>query len=556
LQKRFNYTKISLFCAVKEFNMLGNKFLYTLLILFALTGCAKRGTITGGAKDTIPPVITRSLPANMSTNFTGSQIRIDFSEYIKIKDVNKQLIISPPMNTAPVITPNGSASRFINIKIKDTLQPNTTYSFNFGQSITDNNEGNPYSQFKFILSTGAYIDSLTLNGKIKDAYTKKTDNFVTVMLYEANETFNDSTIFKTKPQYVTNTLDSTVNYSLQNLKAGKYYVFAVKDANNNYRYDPKADKIAFIKEPVTVPTDTLYSLELFKEVRPFKAIKPTQASSNRLLAGYEGDFKGSGISVKNGNTNEAIPTIITKFPDRDSLQVWLPRAVKADSLFVAVAKNDSIKNFTVKYKEMKAIDSLTISAVQKGELRFREKFTLLPSTPLVNIDNSKMSLTNKDSAAVAFTTVYDELKQQLEFDFIKEEDQRYILTLMPGALRDFYEKENDTLEFKLTTRTYADYGNLRVTLENVDRFPLIVEITDAKGDVKATYYTEKETQINFDAIEPNKYTLRVIYDDNKNKEWDTGDYLLNRQPEQVLYFPTEIEVHENWDVDQTFNLAK
>ncbi|RZJ56491.1 MAG: hypothetical protein EOO45_28735, partial [Flavobacterium sp.] len=154
--------------------MLKSRFL--LLIVFialAFTGCAKRGTITGGPLDTIPPVILRSSPANMSTNFTGNKIRIDFSEYIKIKDVNKQLIISPPMKTQPDIVPTGSASKYITIKIKDTLQPNTTYSFNFGQSITDNNEGNPYSQFKFIFSTGTYIDSLTLNGSIKDAYNKK-----------------------------------------------------------------------------------------------------------------------------------------------------------------------------------------------------------------------------------------------------------------------------------------------------------------------------------------------------------------------------------------------
>src|SRR5690606_10736213 len=139
----------------------------------------------------------------------------------KIKDINKQLIISPPMKNNPDITPMGSASKFIRIKIKDTLQENTTYSFNFGQSITDNNEGNPYSQFKFIFSTGPYIDSLMLRGNIKDAFEKKPDNFVTVMLYEANETFNDSTVYKEKPRYVTNTLDSMVNYNLENLKEGK-----------------------------------------------------------------------------------------------------------------------------------------------------------------------------------------------------------------------------------------------------------------------------------------------------------------------------------------------
>jgi len=538
--------------------MLKNKFLvYIILTALTLTGCAKRGSITGGPKDTIPPYILSSSPENMTTNFTGNQIRIDFNEYIKIKDVSKQLIISPPMNTAPDIVPTGSASKYITIKIKDTLQPNTTYSFNFGQSITDNNEGNPYSQFKFVFSTGAYIDSLTLNGRIRDAYSKETDNFVSVMLYEANEKFNDSTIYKEKPRYVTNTLDSVVDYSLQNLKEGKYYLVAIKDKNSNYRFDPKNDKIGFLPKPITIPTDTLYVLDLFSEVRPFKVLKPLQASQNKLFVPYEGDHRGTKATVRNGS--EILPSVLTKVEDRDSLRLWIPRDIKADSLLVSAGKGDDMKDFTVRIKELKTIDSLSVRALQSGGLNFREKFTLSLSTPLVNIDNSKISLIKKDSSAVAFTTRYNDYEQKLEFDFVKEEEQAYTFTLMPGAMRDFYGKENDTLSYKLRTLTYADYGNLRISLENVNRFPLILQITNAKGDVQAEYYSEGQTQINFDAIKPDKYMLRVIYDDNKNREWDTGDYLQKRQPEEVIYYTNGkddlIDVRANWDVEQPFNLG-
>lgn len=546
-----------LFCAVKEYNMLKNRFLLFLLFTaLVFTACAKRGTITGGAKDTIAPYITGSSPKNMSTEFTGNQIRINFNEYIKIKDVNKQLIISPPMETAPVITPAGSASKFINIKIKDTLKPNTTYSFNFGQSITDNNEGNPYSQFKFIFSTGTYIDSLTLNGKIKDAYSNKTDNFVTVMLYEADSTFNDSTIYKQRPRYVTNTLDSMVQYSLQNLKQGKYHLFALKDVNNNYKFDPKTDKLGFLNQTIEVPNDTIYELELFQEKRPFKALKPLQANSNKLYAGYEGkDYENIKIQVRNGADTEDIPSIATKVKDKDSLQVWLPRKLTADSLKVSVTYRDSIKKFNVKFKELKAADSLSIDAVQKGGLHFREKFTLAASTPLISIDSTKIRLINKDSVAMKYTYAYDKLKQELVFDFPKEESQKYTMTLMPGALRDFYEKENDTLNYKLATKTYADYGNLRITLTNAKRFPLMLEVLNSKGNVEAFYYSEGETKINFDAVLPDKYSLRVYYDDNKNKEWDTGDYLLKRQPEEMIYMQKIIDVRANWDPEENFNLG-
>lgn len=204
---------------------------------------------------------------------------------------------------------------------------------------------------------------------------------------------------------------------------------------------------------------------------------------------------------------------------------------------------------------MKEIDSLSVNAVQKGVIDFRDTFTLTASTPLITLDESKISLINKDSAAVAFKTAYDDFKKELTLDFVKEEDQKYSFTLLPGALKDFYDTENDTLKYNLTTKTYADYGNLRVRLENANRFPLILELTNAKGEVKASYYSESETEINFDAILPDKYTLRVIYDDNKNKEWDTGNYIQKLQPEEVIYFPGEVDVRANWDVDQPFNLS-
>ncbi len=528
-------------------------FILYLTVALLLVSCAQRGTITGGPKDTLAPTIVGSYPKNMTTNFKGKEIHIDFDEYIKVKDINKQLIISPPLKYPPSITPQGSASKFIEIKIKDTLAENTTYSMNFGQSITDNNEGNPYSQFRFVFSTGQYIDSLQLNGSIKDALEIKPDNFVTVMLYEANETFNDSTIYKERPRYVTNTLDSMTNYSLQNLKEGRYYLFALKDVSNNYKYDPKSDKIAFLSKAITVPTDSTYTLNLFKQKGDFKPVKPSMANSNKLYLGYEGDPRGTTVTVKNGKGTDVIASKLTALKDKDSLQVWLPHDIPKDSLKITVAHRDSIKDFTVKLKELKAADSLGIEAVQKGGINFREKFTLRPATPLVAIDSTKINLINKDSIALPFTFKYDEFEQELVFDFKKDEEQKYVLTMMPGAVTDFYGKQNDTLTYKLSTRSFSDYGNIYLTLEGVKRFPIIVQVTDEKGALKAEAFSDGATEINFEYLDPSKYYIRLIYDDNGNHEWDTGDYMKKLQPEEVLYHPPLLDVRANWDVRETMS---
>lgn len=534
--------------------MLKSKFTVCILLTaFLVIGCAKRGTVSGGAKDTIPPVLINSDPRNFSTGFKGDFIRINFNEYIKIKDLSKQLIVSPPMKQMPYVVPAGSASKFITIKIFDTLQPNTTYSFNFGQSITDNNEGNPYSQFKYVFSTGSYIDSLKLGGGIKDALSKKTDPFVSIQLYEA-ETFTDSTVYKTQPRYVTNTLDSAKTFLLENLKEGRYHLIALKDENADYKFNPETEKIAFFKNPVTVPNDTLHQLELFKEELPFKAQKPYQTSATKMIMGFQGkEAKNTKITVQQrGNT---VKHYLTRLDQKDSLQIWLPK-LSADSLEITVENGKFLKTFVTKTKEMKTTDSLSLKGKQSGSLGFREPFKITSSTPLMTVDNSKIRITKKDSSAVSFTTKYNEFEQELVVDFTKEEDEKYNIHLLPGAVEDFYQNTNDTIKYTVSTKKLSDYGVMKLTLENINRFPILVELLDSKENVIVAQYSEKETILNFEALEPNKYTLRVIYDDDGNKEWTTGNFLEKRQPEAVIYYPDEINVLANWYLEETFILSK
>lgn len=519
-----------------------------------LTSCAKRGSITGGLKDTLAPVLKSSLPKNFSTQFKGNQIKLTFDEYIKLKDLNKQLVISPPMKHEPIITPT-VASKFINIQIKDTLLPNTTYSINFGQSIADNNEGNPYNQFKYVFSTGDYIDSLALGGRIKDAYDKEVTNFVSIMLYEMNETYTDSIIYKETPRYVTNTLDSLQTFRLENLKAGKYMLVALKDLNNNNKFNPQNEKIGFIKYPITIPNDTVFELELFQEKLPLKAYKPKQASGNRLLVGYDGkqNFKNSKPKIVLKDNGTILETIVTQFPKKDSLQVWY-QPIKADSLQMEVSNETYQKTFSFKIKDQKK-DSLNITALQSGKLNFRDRFTLESETPLVQFDSTKIKIINKDSLAVKYTTEYDDFNQRLYFDFKKEPLEKYSITLLPNAVSDFYKNTNDTLSYRLSTSELADYGNLTIDLKNVKRFPIIVELTNKKGDVIiASAYSEGETKIEFNSLNPAMVSLRAIYDDNKNKEYDPGIFLEKKYSEEVIYFSKEIDVRANWDVEQVFDL--
>jgi hypothetical protein len=523
---------------------------FLLLLILIMASCAKRGSITGGLKDTLAPVLKSSSPKNFSTEFKGTEIKLTFDEFIKLKDLKKQLIISPPLKNEPLILPT-SVGKIITIKINDTLQPNTTYSFNFGQSIEDNNEGNPLSQFKYVFSTGAIIDSLSISGAVKDAYEKEVESFVSVMLYEVNDKFNDSVVYKETPRYITNTLDSLKTFKLENLKEGKYLLVTMKDYSSNNKFNANKDKIGFKNQFITIPNDSVFELKLFKEVLPFKAFKPIQASGNRLIFPYEGKTDAMKLTLKNNETD--LPVIITKFPKKDSLQIWY-KPLKVDSLSIAVSKGKYNKNFTFKIKEQKK-DSLNIASLENSTNSFRDLFVLESATPITKIDASKIKLINKDSVAVAFTTKYDDFNQQIVFDFKKELSQNYTFTVMPGALTDYLEQTNKTTLFRLSTKNLEDYGSLKVSLQNVKRFPVIVQLTNNAGVVLATEYCESKTKVEFDFIDPSLFSLRAIYDDNKNAAWDTGNYLEKRQAEEVIYFSKEIDVRANWDIEQIFDLS-
>lgn len=525
-----------------------------ILLALSLTNCAKRGTITGGLKDTLAPNLRISFPENFNTQFKGDEIKLVFDEYIKLTNLSKQLIISPPMEREPLILPT-TATKFLTIKLKDTLKPNTTYSFNFGQSIADNNEGNALNQFKYVFSTGDYIDSLSLSGKVRDAYEKEADAFISVMLYDIDDKFNDSVVYNKSPRYITNTLDSLKTFKLENLKAGKYLLVAMKDQNSNNKFNPKEDKIGFLKQVITVPSDTAYTVDLFKETLDLKTFKPTQSSGNKLLLGYNGkqSFKANPPKVTITSNKLVVPSIVTQMPEKDSLQVWY-KPLKADTLAVNVMRDNYKEEYIIRVKDQKK-DSLDIKALQNGVLNFRDRFTLEASTPLVKFDKSKIQILSKDSTAVDFTTEYDDFNQKFYLDFKKEVLEQYRVSFLPGALTDFFEQANDSLNYNLTTKTAADYANLRIQLQNVKRFPVIVQLTNSKGDVIASEYSEEKTTVDFNLVEPTVLTLRLIYDDNKNGIYDTGSYLQKRYSEEVIYSSKEINIHANFDWEETFDVS-
>ncbi len=528
---------------------------YRLIILTfivaLIVSCANRGTPSGGEKDIVAPKIIRSVPENFTTNFTAKEIRIYFDEYVKIKDVQKQLIISPPMDPEPDITPLGSASKYIKIVINDTLEANTTYAFNFGQSIVDNNEENPYPYYKYVFSTGDYIDSLSVKGTIFDAEKRAADKFVSVVLYEMDSTFTDSIIYKKKPKYVTNTLDSVTSFSIDNIKAGKYMLVALKDENRNFTYQQKTDKIGFYEKPITVPSDSSYNIKLFKEELNFRAERPRQVAGQKIAFGYEGDAKDMSIEMLESKP-EGFEERITKDKSTDTLYYWYKPKLELDSTLFVVRNKTFVDTLKHRFRDIEK-DSLVINQSQSKNPSFEDDFTVSGNIPFIKINEEGIKIMDKDSVDVPFTTAYDSLKNSYSLKFAKKEANNYNIQMLPETFTDFFGNVNDTLNYTVRTKQFSEYSNVRVSLNNA-KYPLIVQLTDEKGVVKYEQFATEPKLFDFRYINPGDYYLKIIYDTNGNKKWDSGNYLLKIQPERISYDDKIIEARANWDPIVDFTL--
>jgi len=528
-------------------------FFFLVAVVLATLQCARRGSPTGGPKDTTPPVLIKAEPENLTTEFKAKKIKLYFDEYIKLEDVQNQLIVSPPLKYNPEVIPQGGASKYVEITLKDTLLENTTYTLNFGQSIVDNNEGNPNSFLTYVFSTGTYIDSLTVSGVVKDAFNKNADEFISVMLYEIDTAYTDSTTYNKPPNYITNTLDSTTIFQLKYLKAGKYAIIAIKDEAKNNVFDQNTDKIGFIEDTVYLPTDTVYLLNLFKEIPNYILKTPNYAAANKIIFGYSGGDQKLDIEALT-EIPDSIRTLVVKDPEKDTLNYWFT-PFEIDSIIFKVTNENlkKIDTFTVKPRKL-AADSLMLIPSHRSKINFADEFYITSSIPVVAIDTTKMSIFNKDTIAVNFKAQLDTAQNRMLMDFEKEPDEIYYLNLLPNSITDFFGETNDTINYRLSTGGYADFGNLRLNLAGEITYPIFVQLTDEKGKLYREIYLSEATAIDFNTLEPGNYLIRIIFDSNANGIWDTGNYLKKIQPERVIYYPGVIEMRANWEKIETFTV--
>jgi hypothetical protein len=556
---------------------------FFFLIATLLSSCAQIGSPTGGAYDRTPPKVVRYHPDSATVNFNASSIEITFDEFVQIAELSNQLLISPPLEYSPDITIKKKTLSIVFNK-KETLKPNTTYSISFGNAIKDTRESTALENFRYIFSTGSFIDSLTLSGAALYAFDHKAEKNILVLLYSD---FSDSVIYKKLPDYFAKTNDAGA-FKINNIRKGRYRVVALKDGNSNFKYNDEED-FGFLDSLVEAGTTKDLLIDMYKE-QPKKIFlkKYSQAQYGKFILTFNQGTDSLRISRLNKEELKDVKELIEFSKTRDTITYWMD-PVDKDSLILQVNNGSNILD-TIKFKLVKRETALKptnrnplklyLTNPMNGELfDLNRELRLIFSNPIVKVDPSKTILMKEDtlvytkyplvfsnpdppSTLIKITTPAktDAKNPKLPVsgrNMLLKDNTNYRLLIPPATFTDFFGLTNDTIKFNFKTKEEKFYGTVKLNLKFAETTgSYLVQLLDDKENVVRENSISKPGVIYYDFLYPQPYKLKVILDKNGNGKWDPGNYLKKQQPEKVIYNVEAVNIRSNWDLDLEWNIVE
>lgn len=532
------------------------RFLLLVFISILLTSCARVGSPVGGTKDTIPPVAIGSNMDSPRINIPRDirELRIDFDEYITLKDINKNLIISPPLKKITKILPSGMANKYLLIKWADTLEANMTYNFNFGNAIVDNNEGNALRYYNYAFSTGEKVDSLFISGELKNLITDKDQKTEEANLVVGLYQEKDSMDYRQKPYYITKA-DPDGYFELNYLSPGNYHVLAFEDSNSNSVYDFGKEKVAFLKDKIILEKSISgLKINLYPSKKPLKYLEMKEHPGGILMI-----FEGNPEEVKILSLNEKLKDYkVTHLPKSDSAMIWFD----APAQEIGIASNENLK-FSYDIGIKKADVSLFYRYNTKNEMSiYNSQGNLLPpETDFVVTSNyfvdqiqpEKWSMVS-DSIQQQFTAKISEknpFEIHIKSDF--KEGKKYSLTIPKETVSSFFETTTKSYRFDFQSDKTENYGQFLLTLEDAPTHQFWVQLINESGNIAYSRYGNQK-QINFTSLKPGKYELRILVDENENGIWDAADFAEQIFAEPVYIFEKKIEIRPLWEIRETWKI--
>ena len=574
-----------------------------MLLLTVIYSCANIGSPNGGPYDETPPKFVSSTPVPNQINYTGKKIEILFDELIQIEKPSENVIITPPQMELPVIR---SAGKKAVIELKDTLKPNTTYTIDFTNSISDNNEKNVFENFSFAFSTGDIIDTLEVSGVLLNAENLEPMPGITIGLHNNLE---DSAFVKL-PFVRTSRTNDKGQFTIRNITPGTYHIFALNDVNRDYKFDQPGEDIAFL-DSVIVPSfelttrqdttwkdsltiDTIRTVGYTRffpdniELRLFKEkferqymVKPERPDEKYFTLRFNTKLDTVPVPVPINFTPEdstwyfvqqteggtavnywlADSTVWKQdtlqvqdsYPKSDSLNILRPQT---DTVQLVLRRRPAEKKKKKKKDEPDPIVFLGMQVDAPSSMDLFDTISVTFNEPVLDINKEMFFLDQK----------IDTVWNTVDFDFFPDSTnslnyfirrpwkygEEYRIEVDSAAIHSLYGKWNDffTGEFKI--KKEDEYGYLYLNINGVDT-TAFVELLSS-GDAPVRKAKVKDGGVLFMDLKPDKYYARIVIDTNGNGVWDTGNYIEKRQPEEVYYSPKMYEIMQNWQVEETWNV--
>lgn len=536
------------------------------VIAILIASCAQVVAPGGGKKDTTPPHVLKYSPDSASIHFNSNHIELTFDEYVQLKDLNNQLIISPPLKKTPDIDVKNKTLT-IDLDKEEQLKPNTTYCISLGNALQDVNEGNAIENFKYIFSTGNFIDSLKVKGKVQTAFDHRTEKGILVMLYADS---NDSAVYNSQPDYFTKTaVDGT--FEINNIKDGNYKIVAIKDGNGNFKYDGDNEAIAFYDSIINPSERKFIGMELFQE--PAKKVflkKYNHPSYGKFIFVFN---QGSdSIHIQNmNNSQKGVQEYLDFSKNKDTLTYWITN-YQNDSIRFQLTNGNKIID-TVEFKFINKEEALrskknplklSVISSPNGNQSFDLNKNILLSfnnrlNPFINNTSIevKEDTLQKKGVCLAYITSGNvlQIKNCDSTTIVKKENTKYHLFIPPNTIQDIFGLTNDTIKIDLKTREAKYYGSLKlnITIPGAKQ-NYIVQLLDENENIVQENSIKISKTLDLEYLHPKKYKLKIILDTNSNGKWDTGNYLKHQQAEKVIYNSELINVRSNWDMELDWNV--
>ncbi|MFN0030707.1 MAG: Ig-like domain-containing protein [Flavobacteriales bacterium] len=515
------------------------------ILLLLCTACAQQRGLTGGDKDVTPPTVLATSPAMLTTGFSTNGFQIEFDEYIGLNNIAQELIISPPLQKQPEVK---IRQKRLIVEWKEALQPNTTYTFNFGDGVADVNENNKAVDLVYVFSTGDMIDSLQLTGNVHDALNDTPAKGFKVLAYK-----EDTTIFSKKPRpaYFTKSKEDG-SFKLDYMRSDALFLYALDDVNGNYRYD-QGEAIAMLGTPA-VPIANDSSNHQLNASIPL-SVKP-------VVDDYDTDSTGFfrfAFDANRYNGYSIVPL--------NGLEYWNYTSPNSDTVYVALkgAPTNRMEQVAIGWKEINTMtapwllaDTIEVpffSEVMQSSFALRcsaEKKIKVSDIILISAD-MYLQLQDKDKVelladTLPITAELTAYNHAFEIVTALKQGVDYKLTVLPGALMNGAGATNDTLEVSFHTYKQTDLGNIIFDFKLPDDdIQYLLQLKSKSGDVIDAGIIQSGKKIMSD-IPPGEYTASVLADENHNFLFDPCTVNPFQQSEQMHIYKGTIQVRANWDV--------